>query len=42
MEDWYQQQEFFTQAKMDRIKAWTEYGVLDFSHLPPDILEQVA
>jgi len=42
MEEWYEQQEFFTQARMDRINAWMDQGFLDFSHLPPSILEQVA
>jgi len=42
MEEWYQQQEFFSQARMDKINAWTDQGFLDFSHLPPNILEQVA
>ena len=42
MEEWYEQQEFFAQARMDRINAWMDQGFLDFSHLPPSILEQVA
>ena len=42
MEEWYEQQEFFTQARMDRINAWMDQGFLDFSHLPQNILEQVA
>lgn len=42
MEEWYQQQDFFTQAKMDKIKAWMDQGFLDFSQLPTNLLEQVA
>jgi len=42
MEEWYEQQEFFTQARMDKIKSWMDQGFLDFSHLPLNILEQVA
>ena len=29
MEDWYQQQEFFTQARMDRIKSWMNQEVVE-------------
>ena len=29
MEEWYQQQEFFTQARMDRIKSWTNQEVVE-------------
>ena len=34
MEDWYEQQDFFTQARMDKIKSWMDQGFLNFSHLP--------
>ena len=42
MEEWYEQQEFFTQARMDKIKAWMDQGFLNFSRLPANVLEQVA
>jgi hypothetical protein len=42
MEEWYQQQEFFSQARMDKIKAWTDQEFLDFSHLTLNTLEQAA
>jgi hypothetical protein len=29
MEEWYQQQEFFTQARMDRIKSWINQEVVE-------------
>jgi len=29
MEEWYQQQEFFTQARMDRIKSWMNQEVVE-------------
>jgi len=29
MEEWYQQQEFFTQARMDRIKSWMSQEVVE-------------
>ena len=29
MEEWYQQQEFFTQARMDRIKSWMNQEVIE-------------
>ena len=29
MEEWYREQDFFTQARMDKIKAWTEQEVID-------------
>lgn len=29
MEDWYQQQAYFTDARMDRIKAWMQLGTID-------------
>ena len=29
MEEWYQQQEFFTQAKMDSIKSWMNQEVVE-------------
>jgi hypothetical protein len=29
MEDWYQQQEFFTQVRMDRIKSWMNQEVVE-------------
>lgn len=29
MEEWYQQQEFFEQARLDRIKAWMSQDVID-------------
>jgi len=29
MEAWYKRQEFFKQAKMDKIKAWTSQGAID-------------
>jgi len=29
MEIWYQQQSFFTQAKLDRIQVWMKQGVVD-------------
>jgi hypothetical protein len=29
MEEWYQQQEFFTQARMDRIKFWMNQEVIE-------------
>ena len=29
MEDWYQQQEFFTQAKMEKIVKWMDQEVID-------------
>jgi 5-methylcytosine-specific restriction endonuclease McrA len=34
MEDWFRQQSFFTQAKLDKIKEWTRQEVVDlFAHL---------
>ena len=42
MEEWYQQQEFFSQARMDKIKAWTDQEFLDFSRLTLNTLEQAA
>ena len=30
MEEWYQQQEFFTQAKMDMIQSWMNLEAIDF------------
>jgi hypothetical protein len=32
MEEWYQQQEFFTQAKMDRIQSWMQHECVDWMH----------
>jgi hypothetical protein len=29
MEEWYEQQEFFTQARMDRIKSWMNQEVVE-------------
>lgn len=29
MEQWYQNQEFFTQARLDRIKSWMSQDVID-------------
>jgi hypothetical protein len=29
MEDWYQQQDFFTQARMDTIKSWMNQEVVE-------------
>jgi hypothetical protein len=29
MEDWYQQQEFFMQARIDRIKSWTNQEAVE-------------
>jgi hypothetical protein len=29
MEEWYLQQEFFTQARMDKITSWTKQGIVD-------------
>ena len=29
MEEWYQQQEFFTQVRMDRIKSWMNQEVIE-------------
>jgi len=38
MEDWYQQQEFFTQARMDKIKSWMDQEFIDFSSVSPNSL----
>jgi len=29
MEEWYRQQDFFTEARLNKIKAWKEQEVLD-------------
>jgi hypothetical protein len=29
MEEWYQQQDFFTQARIDRITSWTKQEIID-------------
>jgi len=29
MEQWYQNQEFFSEARLDRIKAWMSQDVID-------------
>jgi hypothetical protein len=29
MEEWYEQQEFFSQARMDRIKSWMNQEVIE-------------
>jgi hypothetical protein len=34
VEQWYQQQEFFTQVKMERIKAWMSQEVVDIFSYP--------
>jgi hypothetical protein len=34
VEEWYQQQEFFTQVKMERIKAWMSQEVVDIFSYP--------
>lgn len=42
MEDWYQQQEFFSQENMNKIHAWMQKEFADFSQLPISVLEQIA
>jgi hypothetical protein len=34
VEDWYEKQAFFTQARMDRIKAWTQQEVVELFNYP--------
>jgi len=38
MEEWYQQQEFFTQAKMDMIQSWMNQEAIDFFTACPTTL----
>ena len=38
MEEWYQQQEFFTQARMDKIKSWMDQEFIDFSSVSTNSL----
>jgi hypothetical protein len=43
MESWYQQQEFFTQARIEKIRAWMSRSINDISSLhPPHLNEQIA
>lgn len=39
METWYKKQEFFNQAKMDRIKAWMTYEAIDLFVYQVDTLQ---
>jgi len=39
METWYTKQEFFNQAKMDRIKAWTSQEAIDLFVYQVDTLQ---
>jgi len=42
MEEWYQQQEFFTQVRMEKIKAWMCQEFIDFSVVCSNALGCVA
>ena len=42
MEEWYQQQEFFTQARMDKIQSWMNQELIDFSTVCPSTFGCVA
>lgn len=42
MEEWYQQQEFFTQARMDKIQSWMTQELIDFSTVCPSTFGCVA
>jgi hypothetical protein len=39
METWYKKQEFFNQARMDRIKAWMTYEAVDLFVYQVDTLQ---
>jgi hypothetical protein len=39
METWYKKQEFFNQAKMDRIKTWTSQEAIDLFVYQVDTLQ---
>jgi hypothetical protein len=42
MEEWYKQQEFFTQARMDRINAWVTQNEVDLCTLQNSLIPSVA
>jgi len=42
MEEWYMQQVFFTQARMDRINAWTTQKEVDLCTLQNSLIPSVA
>jgi hypothetical protein len=42
MEEWYKQQEFFTQVRMDKIQSWMSQEFIDFSTVCPSTFGCVA